>query len=848
MKFIYTRMRKQDRDRQVLTTSFFFNARGDDLEKSVSGMYRSLLLQLFEGFPDLQGVLDDQDLVPRNRETCPSLNSLKDLFRAAILCLGNRSCACFIDALDECDEQQIRDMIGFFEELSEDCRGEAIKLRVCFSSRHYPYITIRSGIQLTLEGQPGHTKDMESYIGNHLRIENPVLFDSLKSTMLDKAAGIFLWVALVVQILNADHRRGNPALQKRLNELPSGLSDLFKDLLTRDQDNMEELRLSISWILFAQRPLEPKEYYHALWSDLSPEDLASLEMQNIEISKASGLFDRYVISSSKGLAETTQSRKPTVQFIHESVRDFLIKDKGLHELWPDLGEDWERQSHDRLKSCCNTYILRHQAERPRCTSNSRKYTMRKYPLLEYASLFVLNHANAAADAISQLKFLEDFHTPGWIRIFNTVERVSTRRYSQDVDILYILADRGLSHLIRARLIDHPNINTEGGRFRYPLLAAIAKRDKASIVALLGLPSEIYNGTDITDDLDCKLETIQNNHTPLSWVCEKGNLILAKLLSRKGVHKDETSGESRRCLVGAMDNGHAEVVRWLIDQGAPVETKDSLGHTLLDWSIARSDVDMFQKLLDRGVKPELIGPDQSLLLAAAKHGREDTLQLLLNKGMEIEARDESGCTPLMLAVERGHAGMVQLLLERGADIESKDHRGMTASLYAIAEDGDEGIVRLLLEHGADVEARIQEAGRVLLDNGAMVNVRNVIVSTPLGIAIKNGDMSMVQLLLEKGAYINGLGPYHERPLFQAVYFGHEDIVRLLIDRGADVDMKGEWGEAMKKALLGEGWVGSRNPLGPQETLEKGLRLYRLLYSQVSYETFRSTLKTIGSAFK
>lgn len=59
MKFIYTRMRKQDQDRQVLTTSFFFNARGDDMEKSVSGMYRSLLLQLFEGFPDVQRVLDD---------------------------------------------------------------------------------------------------------------------------------------------------------------------------------------------------------------------------------------------------------------------------------------------------------------------------------------------------------------------------------------------------------------------------------------------------------------------------------------------------------------------------------------------------------------------------------------------------------------------------------------------------------------------------------------------------------------------------------------------------------------------------------------------------------------------
>ncbi len=38
--------------------SFFFNARGDDLEKSVDGMYRSLLFQLFKSLPDLQEVFD----------------------------------------------------------------------------------------------------------------------------------------------------------------------------------------------------------------------------------------------------------------------------------------------------------------------------------------------------------------------------------------------------------------------------------------------------------------------------------------------------------------------------------------------------------------------------------------------------------------------------------------------------------------------------------------------------------------------------------------------------------------------------------------------------------------------
>jgi hypothetical protein len=69
-------------------------------------------------------------------------------------------------------------------------------------------------------------------------------------------------------------------------------------------------------------------------------------------------MNRFVLNSSKGLAELTKSKTPTVQFIHESVRDFLTKDNGLYELWPDLGDgtNFEGGSHQRLKGCCLNYI------------------------------------------------------------------------------------------------------------------------------------------------------------------------------------------------------------------------------------------------------------------------------------------------------------------------------------------------------------------------------------------------------------------------------------------------------------------------------------------------------------
>ncbi|KAG7123567.1 hypothetical protein HYQ44_002203 [Verticillium longisporum] len=106
MKFIYQQTKKKLRSPDTSVASFFFNARGMDLEKSISGMYRSLLVQLLEKIPDLQSVLEDTEVIPMTKQDCPGLIVLKELLQNAVMALGNRSFICFIDALDECDELQ----------------------------------------------------------------------------------------------------------------------------------------------------------------------------------------------------------------------------------------------------------------------------------------------------------------------------------------------------------------------------------------------------------------------------------------------------------------------------------------------------------------------------------------------------------------------------------------------------------------------------------------------------------------------------------------------------------------------------------------------------------------------
>jgi hypothetical protein len=273
MKFAYLdiKARFQIRRDSTVITSFFFNARGEELEKSVCGLYRSLLIQILEGFPDLQRVLDDEELVPLTRDRdsrCPPFNALKELLSNTMSLLGQRSLTCFIDALDECDESDIVEMVEHFEELAEQAYHQNSDFRICFSSRHYPHISISHGIRFTLEHQMGHVRDLEAYVSDRLKITNTELCHELRPKLLDKAAGVFLWVVLVVEILNKEYRRGGFNLRRRLEEMPSNLSHLFKDILLRDTENPEELLLCILWILYSKRPLRPSELYHALWSGL----------------------------------------------------------------------------------------------------------------------------------------------------------------------------------------------------------------------------------------------------------------------------------------------------------------------------------------------------------------------------------------------------------------------------------------------------------------------------------------------------------------------------------------------------------------------------------------------------
>jgi len=98
-------------------------------------------------------------------------------------------------------------------------------------------------------------------------------------------------------------------------------------------------------------------------------------------------------------------------------------------------------------------------------------------------------------------------------------------------------------------------------------------------------------------------------------------------------KNLTSRYDGTALIAAAHLGHAEVVRTLIDAGAPLDHVNNLGWTALMESIVLGDG----------------GP---------RH--VDTLKALLDAGADASLSDRNGVTPLQHAQRRGYLEMVKAL--------------------------------------------------------------------------------------------------------------------------------------------------------------------------------------------
>jgi hypothetical protein len=688
MKFALGNARKTMKDHIVL--SFFFNARGEDIEKSITGTYRSLLLQLLERLPTLlQSVFDSLSFFTSKFTADHQWNveSLRTLLEQAILGLGDSSVVCFIDALDECEEEQVRDMIQFFERIGDLAVSRGIRFQVCFSSRHYPHITIRHGLELVLEGQEGHSQDITNYVETELKIGKTKIAQRVRAELQEKASGIFMWVVLVVGILNKESDRGKiVTLQQKLQEIPSDLHELFRDILTRDSHDKDELVLCIQWVLFAKQPLRPEQLYHAIYAGTNPGAVTEWDPEDI----TKKVIKLFILSSSKGLAEVTVSKEPKAQFIHESVRDFLLKENGLSKIWPEFGSNFQGQSHERLKQCCFNYISIDvatplkvpdnlpKASLPEATS-LRKSATQAFPFLEYAVHNVLYHADAAeGGGISQADFLDSFPLPRWVKLDNLFEKHEVRRHTERVSLLYILAELNAANLIRVHSAVNSCVDEENERYGCAYFAANAVGNQEAMQACIeGLKT-------------AQSVSRYDSNRP------KENSIQETVESSLG--RDFKYVKKVGMLIYTAEIGGVTVFSHLIGLGnLDLNSKDTKGRTPLYVVAERGAGGSARLLLDKGADVNAKGGHYgNALQTASLRGHKDVVTLLLDKGANVNAQGGLYGNALQAAAFGGYKEVVTLLLDKGANVNAQGgfyDNALQAALYG----GDKEIMMLLQKH-------------------------------------------------------------------------------------------------------------------------------------------------------
>ncbi|GHT84964.1 hypothetical protein FACS1894137_08670 [Spirochaetia bacterium] len=158
----------------------------------------------------------------------------------------------------------------------------------------------------------------------------------------------------------------------------------------------------------------------------------------------------------------------------------------------------------------------------------------------------------------------------------------------------------------------------------------------------------------------------------------------------------------------------------------------------------------------------IGDGIAPLHFAAREGYTGLVDYLLDKNVDINAKNAAGTTPLHEAARAGNIPIMERLISRGADVNARDAKGNSPLHIGIPAASHEAALILLLRYGADPNLRDEHGESPLhiilsldrppalierlLAAGADVSIRNIDGKTPLHLAVQKNRISSIGLLI------------------------------------------------------------------------------------------------------
>lgn len=257
------------------------------------------------------------------------------------------------------------------------------------------------------------------------------------------------------------------------------------------------------------------------------------------------------------------------------------------------------------------------------------------------------------------------------------------------------------------------------------------------------------------------------------------------------------------LVLAARYGEERVLKYLLDGGMDINSKDPYGDTALIAAAGNGQSAIVELLLGRDAKINLTnGEAHTALMSAAARGDYQLVHTLIKAGATVDIKNNQGETALFLATQYGQLTTVKVLLNAAANPNlqntipaNKANSGFTPLMYATTH----GLTREPVDWPG--------IAQLLLENGANPNLNNSHGESALVFANKRQDGVIVAMLKKAGAkdeqaYV-GLGP--DDALIKAARLGDVDKGKRLLGSGANVNYVDRNGVTPLLAAAHEGWL-------------------------------------------
>lgn len=380
MQPLTERFLRKGRSMPWLITGYFFHDRGSTVQKSIQGFLSEILYQLLHNRPELFPLIH---LLYRQ------LNEQSKTWKVDILCKvlltiwqssdTPLNCCLFVDALDEEDGHH-KELISTLFQLAHFGDNPQVRVRLCLAGRP------QNIFEHAFKQCPGfsvhtHTKeDICHYTHDRIHAgfkgragqQDQEVMSHLVREIVKKANGVFLWVRLAVAEMIEGLIEGDSLtdLKDMLDDLPTELSDLYARTLQRRcrtartsiERQKTETYVMCQLVCAALEPIPLKELIRAaMYFSTGATNQGSVSMSYDQMRRRLNSSSRGLLEAVNPVTSSSSSRNVTVQFIHQTVKEFMGQENGSNIIKNGVSTDIINDNDVLMFR----YILEHMHATPR---------------------------------------------------------------------------------------------------------------------------------------------------------------------------------------------------------------------------------------------------------------------------------------------------------------------------------------------------------------------------------------------------------------------------------------------------------------------------------------------------